>query len=205
MDKAIWKYSPLAENPSSGVVDFPSNGYHYRHNRTDWEIYALDANGSDNYTSGQSPDRLLDGSKSTGWTSYDNNDTSTPPLPYYLFIDMKETTDINGVFLAGNTSNKAVTKLIVETPVNQGGIIKDPLDDNITWREIMQIDSIAHPELLKISNESFYDFPSKEQVRYLRIKIPDNNRTSYWNEIDMSHFKFRVQSFTEFGTFYYKP
>lgn len=52
MDKAIWKYSPLAENPSSGVVDFPSNGYHYRHNRADWEIYALDANGSDNFIQG---------------------------------------------------------------------------------------------------------------------------------------------------------
>ena len=204
MDKAIWKYSPLAENPSSGVVDFPSNGYHYRHNRADWEIYALDANGSDNFNSGQSPDRLLDSDKSTGWTSYYNNDTSTPPLPYYLFIDMKETTDVNGVFLAGNNSDFAATKLIIETPVNQD-IINDPLDENIVWREIVQIDSIAHPELPNIKSEGFYDFPSKEQVRYLRIKLPEPNRNDNWNETDMSRFRFRVQSFTEFGTFYYKP
>ena len=205
MDKAIWKYSPLAENPSSGVVDFPSNGYHYRHNRTDWEIYALDANGSDNFNSGQSPDRLLDSDKSTGWTSYYNNDTSTPPLPYYLFIDMKETTDVNGVFLTGNNSDLAATKLIIETPVNQGEIIENPLDDNIAWREIMQVDSIAYPELPYTKNEGFYDFPSKEQVRYLRIKLPDPNRNDNWNETDMSRFKFRQHSFTEFGTFYYKP
>ena len=110
MDKAIWKYSPLAENPSSGVVDFPVTGITTVIIEPDWEIYALDANGSDNFNSGQSPDRLLDSDKSTGWTSYYNNDTSTPPLPYYLFIDMKETTDVNGVFLAGNNSDFAATK-----------------------------------------------------------------------------------------------
>ena len=151
-----------------------------------------------------SPDRLLDSDKSTGWTSYYNNDTSTPPLPYYLFIDMKETTDVNGVFLAGNNSDFAATKLIIETPVNQD-IINDPLDENIVWREIVQIDSIAHPELPNIKSEGFYDFPSKEQVRYLRIKLPEPNRNDNWNETDMSRFRFRVQSFTEFGTFYYKP
>ena len=59
---------------------------------------------------------------------------------------MKETTDVNGVFLAGNNSDFAATKLIIETPVNQD-IINDPLDENIVWREIVQIDSIAHPEL----------------------------------------------------------
>lgn len=40
---------------------------------------------------------------------------------------MKETTDVNGVFLAGNNSDFAATKLIIETPVNQD-IINDPLD-----------------------------------------------------------------------------
>ena len=104
---------------------------------------------------------------------------------------MKETTDVNGVFLAGNNSDFAATKLIIETPVNQD-IINNPLDENIVWREIVQIDSIAH-------------FPSKEQVRYLRIKLPEPNRNDNWNETDMSRFRFRVQSFTEFGTFYYKP
>lgn len=205
MSKAMWKYSPLADDPSSSVTDFSSEGYRYRNNRADWTISALDANGSDNFSSNKNADRLLDADRSTDWTSYDNNDKNTPPLPYYLFIDMKETTDINGVFLAGNNNDKGVTKLIIETPVNQGEIIKDPLDRNIVWREIMQIDSIAHPELLKIKNESFYDFPSREQVRYLRIKLPDPNRKSDWNETDMTNFKFRVQSFNEFGTYYYKP
>lgn len=118
---------------------------------------------------------------------------------------MKETTDVNGVFLTGNNSDLAATKLIIETPVNQGGIIENPLDDNIAWREIMQVDSIAYPELPYTKNEGFYDFPSKEQVRYLRIKLPDPNRNDNWNETDMSRFKFRQHSFTEFGTFYYKP
>ena len=82
---------------------------------------------------------------------------------------MKETTDVNGVFLAGNNSDFAAIKLIIETPVNQD-IINDPLDENIVWREIVQIDSIAHPELPNIKSESFYDFPSKEQVRYSEPK-----------------------------------
>ena len=117
---------------------------------------------------------------------------------------MKETTDVNGVFLAGNNSDFAATKLIIETPVNQD-IINDPLDENIVWREIVQIDSIAHPELPNIKSEGFYDFPSKEQVRYLRIKLPEPNRNDNWNETDISRFRFRIHSFTEFGTFYYKP
>lgn len=117
----------------------------------DWEIYALDANGSDNFNSGQSPDRLLDSDKSTGWTSYYNNDTSTPPLPYYLFIDMKETTDVNGVFLAGNNSDFAATKLIIETPVNQD-IINDPLDENIVWRKLCRLIPLHIPScpILKV-------------------------------------------------------
>ena len=57
----------------------------------------------------------------------------------------------------------------------------------------MQVDSIAYPPNCHIlKNEGFYggDFPSKEQVRYLRIKLPDPNRNDNWNETDMSRFKF---------------
>ncbi len=75
---------------------------------------------------------LIQGSRRTDcWTATNQQDglhiTTTiqvlPPLPYYLFIDMKETTDVNGVFLAGNNSDFAATKLIIETPVNQDIII----------------------------------------------------------------------------------
>jgi len=204
MTKTIWKYSPLAENPSANVTDFSSSGYRYRNNRTGWEAFAYDANGNYNYASGSTPDKLFDSNRSTGWSSIDPNNTTTPPLPYYLFIDMKQTIAIDGVFLAGNNSNKSVTKLIIETPVTAGEI-ENPFDDSITWRQIVQIDSAAHSGLPRLTSEGFYDFPSKELVRYLRVKLPDTNSTATWSAADLLNHKDWVQAFNEFGTFYYKP
>lgn len=60
MDKAIWKYSPLAENPSSGVVDFPSNGITTVIIELTGRFMHWMQMGSDNFNSGQSPDRLLE-------------------------------------------------------------------------------------------------------------------------------------------------
>lgn len=54
-------------------------------------------------------------------------------------------------FWLATTQTLRQLKLIIETPVNQD-IVNDPLDENIVWREIVQIDSIAHPEcpILKV-------------------------------------------------------
>ncbi len=57
-------------------------------------------------------------------------------------------------FWLATTQTLRQLSLIIETPVNQD-IINDPLDENIVWREIVQIDSIAHPELPNIKSEGF--------------------------------------------------
>lgn len=99
----------LAENPSSGVVVSQVTGI---------TTVIIELTGRFMHWMQMEAITLIQGSRrtdcwtatnSTGWTSYYNNDTSTPPLPYYLFIDMKETTDVNGVFLAGNNSDFAAT------------------------------------------------------------------------------------------------
>jgi len=204
MTKTIWKYSPLTANSSANVTDFSSAGYHFRHDRTNWEATARNNAGDEISATSSLPSRLFDSNKSTGWSSRDDNATTTPTLPFYLIIDMKHVIDVDGVYLAGNNSNKAMSKFIIETPTIAGEI-DDLLDNSITWRQIVQIDTVAHPELSLLASEAFYDFPSREQVRYLRVRLTDTNCTTDWSDANLTNHKDHVQAFNEFGTFYYKP
>jgi hypothetical protein len=208
MAKTAWKYSPLAANPSAGVTDFSTAGYHFRHNRTGWAAFAYDNMETEISGSSTAPSSLLDGNRSTGWSSRDDNAATTPTLPFALVIDMKKAIDkIDGIFLAGNNTNKAVANFIIETLVNPADVLSEEMSDqgNFSWRTIMTIDASAHPELTTLKSEAFYDFPSRETgIRYLRIRLTQPNATTNWSADNLANHKDHVQAFNEFGTFYYK-
>jgi hypothetical protein len=196
MNKSIWKYNPLAANPSENVTEYNNPRYPYRHNRKGWEVFSLDANLAPNTADTRVPERIIDGSKSTTWHSIYS--TGMPALPYYLFIDMKEKKTIDGFFLVSGNTPYPMSKVIIETPEDENiGELFASEDTN--WKTIMELDSVQLQSHLK--SERFFEFPSRKNVRYLRIKLPEINSGVHAPENINNE---RIQELAEFGTFYYK-
>src|SRR5690606_20547224 len=69
LDKTIWRYDPLSENPNEKVITYDTLQYRKRHDRSGWSIRAFDAYYIDNDQSNdnQAVENMLDGSKATYW------------------------------------------------------------------------------------------------------------------------------------------
>lgn len=197
IERSIWKYNPLSSSPKEYIGPFDTRNYHYRHNRSNWNIKALGSLYENNEeTEGESGQiaRTLDGDKSTYWHSIWSA-VKDPLLPYYIVIDMKTINNVDGIFIANGLREHKISRMIVET-TNEVDFELD--NKTVKWTKITEIGKDQLGAGLK--NECFYDFPSRQQCRYLRITIPDYSLAN--NETTLVPTVFHTLA--ELGTYYYK-
>lgn len=203
LDKTIWRYNPLATNPSEDVKTYtPVETDHYmRHDRSEWEIAAkaMFSNNKyqDNYSS--APENLIDNSKSSSWRSnlFDNT-KQLPKLPYYIVIDCGEYISADGFYMAngGNTIYRPVHFTVQTSSTDNEIDLSD--SDNSLW-DISLFDSDASDYRRDKRNEQFLSFAGRQRFRYLRIVF---DRPSHVTEGEEDPNLKDVQSFAEFGTYY---
>lgn len=201
MDKKIWEYDPL--NPRE-VADYDGSAYHYRHDRSGWTVYAYDKDYTTNYDGdSRKPDYLIDGKKSTLWSSGKLNDKPLE-LPYYIIFDLKKATDIDGIYLANGNSSQCLADVCVEY---FGTDTADPNDKDASWNELL---NVTNPNEVKanLKNERFFDFKQTVNTRYLRLKISNLNTIVFKEDSKLTEDEKKIKktyhSLAEFGTYYYK-
>jgi hypothetical protein len=208
LDKTIWEYNPLSVNPAENIKTY-STTYKYRHNRSRWDIETLDKDYFENEEpakSNQDKENMLDGDKSTYWHSA-YSDNVSPQLPFYIVVDMKDKTTINGIYFANGERGYKSRRFIIETTAENDIELNDI---NVTWTKIAEIrpyydmnnysivDGVKpHEGLMYSLNEKFFEFITPQNIRYIRITIPEASFSD--SEGTVSHI-----TLAEFGTFYYK-
>lgn len=217
-DREYWKIDPLDRSDIFAKVEtYDQSRFRYRHNRTQWEIFATDKTYQktnedteyNNESSFKTANLLLDGNLATAWHSYlgkgDKNGQQDSPyeLPYYLVIDMKEMQTIEGFFF-GNGSNEYLSGFKVQYTTTTDF---EPEDDSVQWQDLK---SVSQTKADALYNLRFYDLDTPVQTRYLRIVITDPNVLSpnadKPEDVEAleNYHKHRRQCFAEFGTYYYK-
>lgn len=217
-DREYWKIDPLDRSDMFAKVGtYDKSRFRYRHNRTQWEIWATEKNYKesnedteyDNERSFKIARLLLDGDLTTYWHSYlskkDKKEEQDSPceLPYYLVIDMKEAQTIDGFFF-GNGSHEYLSGFKVQYTTASGFELND---NSVQWQDLMAVSQDTYSALY---NQRFYDLAAPVQTRYLRIVITDPNLLvpNAKKPEDVKAFetyhKNRRQSLAEFGTYYYK-
>jgi hypothetical protein len=184
LDKTIWRYDPLSENPNEKVITYDTLQYRKRHDRSGWSIRAFDAYYIDNDQSNdnQAVENMLDGSKNTYWhTKWQGG---TLPLPHYVVIDMKDKQQRNGFFYANGDRQYRPMRVIVQTTDVENIRIDDI---NVNWYKIAEVrpnddmqnysaaDGIKPYEGLsgKYRNERYFEFLQAKNIRYIRLMFPD--------------------------------
>src|SRR5690606_4930608 len=168
-------------------------GYRYRHNRASWDIRAFDAYYVDNDqpNDNQAVRNMLDGNKSTYW--HTRWQGGTLPLPHYVVIDMKNKQQRNGFFYANGERNFRPVRMIIQTTDTENIRIDDI---NVEWRKIAELrpindmqnygiaDGVKPYEGLsgKYRNERFFEFIDQQNIRYIRIVLPEINSGNYFKE-----------------------
>lgn len=204
LDKTIWQYDPLADNPKAHVVDYHPVDYRYRHIRSGWEVRSFDAHYVDNE---QVDDAgaialILDGQKSTRWHSWWRG--GARPLPHYIVIDMKNRQQVDGFYYANGEREYRASRMIIET-TDQENIRMD--DINVVWRKIGELrpasdmqnysaaDGVKPYEGLmgRYRNERYFEFLNRQNIRYIRVVLP--NRSTANSDL---------HTMAEFGTYFYK-
>ncbi|MBF0651526.1 discoidin domain-containing protein [Dysgonomonas sp. GY75] len=200
MNKKIWEFNPLNPQP---VSDYNGSNYYYRHDRSQWEIYAFDRNYNDNSSSSSyTAEKIIDGNKSSVWYNGKDGAGQSLLLPYYIIIDLHEQTWIDGVYLANGNSNDRMSDLHIEYIGNDVG---DPYNPTLSWTTLIQV---TDPTVFKpnLKNERFFGC-SRTLVRYLRIKIENENTIvpdPALTDQEKQELK-RRHGLAEFGTYYKKP
>jgi len=210
LDKTIWRYDPLGKNPTANVVTYNPAGYRYRHNRASWDIRAFDAYYVDNDqpNDNQAVRNMLDGNKSTYW--HTRWQGGTLPLPHYVVIDMKNKQQRNGFFYANGERNFRPVRMIIQTTDTENIRIDDI---NVEWRKIAELrpindmqnygiaDGVKPYEGLsgKYRNERFFEFIDQQNIRYIRIVLPEINSGNYFKE--NPNRSTTDHTIAEFGTF----
>lgn len=199
--KKAWEYNPLQPNE---LEEYDGSAYCYRDNRKEWRVTAFDKNYNLNYDGDyRKPESLIDGNKTTYWSSGKFNDKPLE-LPYYVIFDLNKTSEIDGVYLANGYSNQCLSDIHVEY---LGSEVTDPYDINASWSTLLQI---TDPEIVKanLKNERFFDCPRTE-VRYLRLKISNPNTITFKSDSDLTEEekadRQKYHSIAEFGTYHKKP
>ena len=204
LDKKIWEYDPF--QPNKELPDYEADGYRYRTDRRNWEAQAYDKSYRQNIYPGNTdgeltygPARMFDGKKNTVWQSDYSDEGNIPELPYYIVIDMKEKSSIDGFYIANGHGGFRIQHLIVQTTDHSDINISD---FNVEWKDLVDLKEGTDDFKAAWRNERFFEFPDGTQsVRYLRLVIPD---VSYVNEQEKNQALGRRQALSEFGTFYYK-
>lgn len=188
------------------MPDYEADGYRYRTDRRNWEAQAYDKSYRQNIYPGNTdgeltygPARMFDGKKNTVWQSDYSDEGNIPELPYYIVIDMKEKSSIDGFYIANGHGGFRIQHLIVQTTDHSDINISD---SNVEWKDLVDLKEGTDDFKAAWRNERFFEFPDGTQsVRYLRLVIPD---VSYVNEQEKNQALGRRQALSEFGTFYYK-
>lgn len=218
-EKKIWEINALKKDPFEGVADFDAKRYHLRDNRSEWDIWATDADyktsNEDDIDSKETnhhlAQHLIDGDYSTYWKnrlekkdSKLNAQPNKMKLPYYIVVDMGKPIEIDGIFFS-NGSQKSMRGFTLQTVADEE---IDITDKNAAWTDV--IDVKQAPNLP--TNEQFADFGRTLKTRYLRIVIKEGNINSQWmsewSEEDQERAitlnSIANQGFSEFGTFHYQ-
>lgn len=213
LDKQIWKINPLSDDPFEDVGQYETSSFRYRVNRSAWKVAAWDSEGRENedkeYKSEsdwKTADNLLDGNPYSYWSSYlsPNNgghQDSPSELPYYVVIDMGKEQTIDGFYYA-NGDARCISGFTLQTTDASGFGLEQHGEQE--WRTLYVLEQTLDG-LLK--NEQFIDFSQPVTARYLRL-VFDKPNLFVPNEGDEENFekfhKDRQQTFSEFGTFFYK-
>ena len=213
LDKQIWKINPLSDDPFEDVGQYETSSFRYRVNRSAWKVAAWDSEGRENedkeYKSEsdwKTADNLLDGNPYSYWSSYlsPNNgghQDSPSELPYYVVIDMGKEQTIDGFYYA-NGDARCISGFTLQTTDASGFGLEQHGEQE--WRTLYVLEQTLDG-LLK--NEQFIDLPQSATARYLRL-VFDKPNLFVPNEGDEEIFekfhKDRQQTFSEFGTFFYK-
>ncbi|MDO4162807.1 MAG: M60 family peptidase N-terminal accessory domain-containing protein [Bacteroides sp.] len=218
--REYWKINPAnTSDVFANVDDYNKSSFRYRHNRSSWEIWATEnsyryENDDTEYTSESSfhtASLLLDGDITTYWHSYldekdrDNQQDSPYELPYYILIDMQEAQTVDGVYFGNGRNIRYVSGITVQYTSNTSDMSLD--ETSVEWIDVL---SMRQTRTTGLNNVVFYDFDQTISARYLRIVITDANLLTYdENDEDAAvafetYHKNRRQSFSEFGTYYYK-
>lgn len=205
----IWMINPGSDTPFAQVGKL-TRSWKYRVGRTDWDAIATYA---DNYgTSNEDTDgkrtvsNLFDNNISTYWGSKLKKDDANLALPYYIIIDMKKATQINGIYFA-NGWDRCVSGFKVQTLATDGDI---HLDDSAhepwqDWGIVTQ--TLADSK----RNEKFVEFASARRTRYIRLVFENSNLYVRPDEtlkptdakwFDNNH-RNRIQRLAEFGVWHY--
>jgi hypothetical protein len=204
LNTTAWEYNPLSHNPTENIKSYQTK-YKYRSDRTNWSIAAFDKNYLNNDQPGgdnQQIQNLIDGKKSTYWHTQWRG--SVLPRPHYVVIDMKSKQQVDGFFFAYGEREYRASRIIIQT-TDQADFELGDL--SVNWYKIAELrpmadmanystaDGVKPYEGLsrKYSNEQYFEFLTKKNIRYIRVMLPDLNL------VNSAH-----NTMAEFGTFYYK-
>jgi len=223
--KEMWNINPTnRDDVFAEVNDFDGAKYRFRYPRQtegeEWEAYATDATYKKDNEDIQDKkeanhhvaDDLFDGNLSTYWGSYLEAYNSSLggqlrkyELPYYIVVDMQKVLDLDGFYFA-NGWRHYVSKMKIQYTAEPE---IDITDASVAWTDLITVTQQPYSN----RNEQFFDFPERVASRYLRIVIEDENLEAQqapgwnWDEeawaLANRLYRFRYQSFAEFGTFHY--
>lgn len=209
LTEEVWKINPGSLQPYANVGKLEKR-WKYRVCRDAWEALATYAGNygvsNEDDTNKKTIGNLFDNSLSTYWGSYLKKDDATYALPYYIIIDMKTATKLNGIYFA-NGWDRCVSSFKVQTLATTADIHIDDSDKE-NWQDWgMVSQSISN----SLRNEKFVEMPSVRTTRYIRLVFDKENLYVRPDEtlkptdakwFDSNH-RNRIQRLAEFGVWRY--
>lgn len=169
--KELWRADPRQKQPMADVGECREK-FRLRQDRTAWQAFATSETnyGSLNEDEAQPARNLFDGSLDTYWNSYLNNEYTEYQLPFYIIIDMRRATAMQGIYFA-NGGAKCVSHFRVQTLSRTDDInIDDSAEEQ--WREWGEVTRTID-DYVRI--EQFVAMPTPRTARYLRLVFDRQN------------------------------